>query len=321
MSDDVTEHYQPHVAICIATYLRPKGLRSLIESLNDQNLEGVDARVTLVIVDNAPETTARETLGNIQNLTRWHVIYVIENVRGIVSARNRALSEVPLDADYIAFLDDDETVSELWLKQMLETFSLPDTVAVQGPVEPKYRQDPPNWIEALNLFRMGPYTQGARLPSAATNNSMVKASVVRHLGLRFDPRFNITGGEDEEFFTRLRQAGGTIRASSDALVWDDVPENRISMRWLARRWFRKGNTLGRIALMHRRGVTMRAIKGFGAIGWGFLNFVCLGFGSSARWHRGVLEIFRGTGMLAALLRFEFAEYSASAVQVDRVGGR
>ncbi|WP_170411380.1 glycosyltransferase family 2 protein [Ruegeria atlantica] len=321
MNADLRKHSHPHIAICIATYLRPQGLRSLIESLNAQKLEKKTVRVTMVIVDNAPEATAKDTLGDIQNLTKWPVCYVVEHARGIVSARNRALAEAPQDADYIAFLDDDESVSAHWLEQMLETVVLPDTVAVQGPVEPKYRKDPPGWVDALNLFRMGPYEQGTRLNSAATNNSLVDASVVRKLGIWFDPRFNITGGEDEEFFTRVREAGGTIRASSDALVWDDVPENRTSMRWLARRWFRKGNTLGRIALIHRRGVVMRAIKGFGAIGWGCLICVCLGFGSSARWHRGVLEIFRGLGMLAALLRFDFAEYSASAVQVDRVGGR
>ncbi|WP_170785322.1 glycosyltransferase family 2 protein [Ruegeria lacuscaerulensis] len=320
MSADAHYSTRPHVAICIATYLRPHGLKALIDSLNAQKLEGRDARVTLVIADNAPEATAQAELGDIHALTRWPVIYVIEPARGIVSARNRTLAEAPSDADYIAFLDDDEAVSDQWLLQMLDTMQLPDTIAAQGPVEPRFRTPPPGWVEALNLFRMGPYEQGAALVSAATNNSMADARVIRDRNMRFDTRFNITGGEDEEFFSRMRQSGGVIRAAAQAMVWDDVPENRATLKWLGRRWFRKGNTLGRIALIRRKGVAMRAVKGVGAIGWGCVMCLCLGFGSKPRWYRGLLEIYRGAGMLAALMRVEFAEYSASAVQVDRVGG-
>lgn len=307
------------VAVCIATYLRPQGLRKLIESVNNQKLEDNRILITLVVVDNAPNATAESTLGEIQKLTNWPVIYVVEHERGIVSARNRALVEVPPHADYIAFLDDDECVSDRWLSEMLETISLPGTVAAQGPVEPKYRGKTPDWMDTLNLFRMGPFEQGAELSSAATNNSIVDASFLRVFGLEFDPRFNFTGGEDEEFFSRLKNAGGTIRASAHALVWDDVPSNRTTLRWIARRWFRMGNTLGRIALIRRRGIATRAAKGFGAIGLGCITCLFLGFGSKTIWYRGVLQIFRGVGTIAALLQITFIEYSTSAVELDRLG--
>ncbi len=317
MNDDPKVYSTPHVAVCIATYLRPHGLQNLIESLNRQALEDVLARVTLVICDNAPEATAESILGEIQQLSRWPVIYVVENSRGIVSARNRTLAEVPPDADFIAFLDDDEFASSHWLVQMLETMKLPNTIAVQGPVEPQYTQSVPDWVEELNLFRMGPYEQGKELNSAATNNSMVSAALVHKLGFRFDPRFNLTGGEDEEFFSRVTHEVGTIRAAAEALVWDNVPQHRTSMRWLRRRWFRMGNTLGRIALIRKKGILLRATKGFGAIGWGCLSLVFLGFGSKLRLRRGMLEVFRGSGMIAALLGVIFVEYSADAVQEDR----
>ncbi len=310
-----------HVAICIATYRRPHGLKMLIESLNAQDLDGWNVRITLVIADNAPDETAQSQLGDIQGLSLWPVIYVIEHERGIVSARNRTLAEAPYDARYFAFLDDDETASPTWLARMLDVIETPETVAVQGAVQPKYRQKPPDWVDALGLFQMGPYEHRAQLPSAATNNSIADAAVIRAHGLRFDMRFNTTGGEDEEFFSRLKQTGGMIRSAADALVWDDVPENRTTMRWLSRRWFRKGNTLGRIALIRRQGVVLRMVKGVGAIGWGATLCLCLGFGSRARMYRGVLEVCRGAGMLAAMARLTFSEYSAAAVQVDRIGGR
>ncbi|RBW54927.1 glycosyltransferase family 2 protein [Ruegeria sp. A3M17] len=321
MSADARSQAGPHIAICIATYKRPQGLRALIDSLNNQQLGVRDVRVTLVIADNAPATTARSVLGEIQDLSCWPVIYVLEHERGIVSARNRTLAEAPPDADYFAFLDDDETASEHWLAQMLDTITLPNTVAVQGAVEPRFNVVPPVWIEQLNLFRMGPYEQGAELPAAATNNSMADAAAIRSRAMRFDPRFNTTGGEDEEFFSRLRlDSGGTIRAAAEALVWDQVPAHRATMKWLRRRWFRMGNTLGHIALIRRHGVVKRALKGVGAIGWGSVMCIFLGFGSKARWRQGALELYRGAGMLAAFLRIRFNEYNTSAVSVDRAGG-
>lgn len=321
MSAEARSQAELHVAICIATYLRPEGLRALIESLNNQQLGERDVRVTLVIADNAPDAMARSVLGDIQNLSRWPVIYVLEHERGIVSARNRTLAEAPRDADYFAFLDDDETASENWLAELLGTMVLPNTVAVQGAVEPRYEEAPPAWVEQLNLFRMGPYEQGAELPSAATNNSMADAAIIRKQTMRFDARFNTTGGEDEEFFSRLRiESGGTIRAAAQALVWDHIPVHRATMHWLRRRWFRMGHTLARIAQIRRKGIPIRVVKGFAAIGWGLVMCVFLGFGSKARCCKGALEIYRGAGMLAAFLQIRFDEYNTAAVRLDRAGG-
>jgi len=245
------------------------------------------------------------------------VIYLLEDRRGIVSARNRCLRSVPADADYIAFLDDDETVSEGWLSEMLQTLSRNGAAAVQGPVEPCYERSPPAWIEALGAFRVGPFQQDAVLVSAATNNSMVDAEFVREHGLEFDMRFNTSGGEDEDFYRRVGHAGGTIHAAADAVVWDNVPAQRMTLRWVLRRAFRTGNTLGRIALKYRRGRLLRFAKGIGASGLGGLLCLTLGFGSRQRAIAGAKELCRGAGMLSAFAGVRFQEYSATAVTTDR----
>lgn len=306
-----------HVVPCIATYKRPEGLRALLQSLSRLNLAGLNARLTLVVVDNAPEEPATDKLGDLNLLSDWPVIYLKEPRRGIVAARNRSLTGVPPDADYIAFLDDDETVSESWLKEMLATIQQADTTAVQGPVEPKYAAPPSNWIDELGFFRVGPFEQNAELPAAATNNSMIDAGFVREHGLEFDMRFNTSGGEDEEFYRRVRKAGGTIRAAANAVVWDHVPQQRMTFRWITRRAFRTGNTLGRISIFNKTGRALRFAKGVGAIGWGCAVCLLLGLGSKNRLILGVREIFRGAGMLSAYSGFNFHEYSKSAVAIDR----
>ncbi|MEM9780379.1 MAG: glycosyltransferase [Pseudomonadota bacterium] len=310
----------PHVAICIATFRRPEGLRQLLASLDTLSFDGPRPRVTLVVVDNDPEAPASATLGEVAAHSDWPLIYRTEAERGIVSARNRCLTLVPDDADYVAFVDDDETVSPGWLAAMLSTLTGAGAQAVQGPVEPRYESPPPEWVERLEIFRLGPFAQAAPLNFAATNNSMVDARFLRQHGLRFDPAFNHTGGEDEELFGRLRDAGGRIVAASEAVVYDTVPTGRMTPRWVLRRQHRMGNTLGRVARMRRRGRLMRVIKGLGAVAVGGATALAGLAGPQSRRIAGMMEVARGTGMLAAFLNLRFDEYSLKAVKLDRTTG-
>ena len=308
------------VAVCIATYRRPKGLEALITSLDALQFADNEPAVTLVIVENCIEEPASDTLGDIAALSRWPVLYISEPERGIVAARNRALISAPADVDYIAFVDDDETVSQGWMEAMLNTIKTTGATAVQGPVMPAYESPPPAWIEELKVFQLGPFTEGKKLEFAATNNSLVDAVFLRNQGLRFDPQFNNTGGEDEELYGRLRNAGGVIRASAEAVVTDAVPTNRMTLGWVLRRQFRKGNTLGRIALQRKSGRIKRLAKAILANGYGIVLVLTLGLGSRARLFTGFFEVARGCGMIAAFGRVRFEEYSTIAVLNDRSSG-
>ncbi|MFY0691631.1 MAG: glycosyltransferase family 2 protein [Paracoccaceae bacterium] len=316
MPDD-TSPAPCRVAICIATYQRPRGLAALIESLNKQEFRGDVPEVTLVIVDNDPANLAQDTLGDLADLSRWPVIYVPEDTRGIVAARNRALDEAPAETDVFVFVDDDETVVEGWLEALMTTRAATGATAVQGPMVPRYQNDPPDWIRSLRIFDIGPFQQGERLWFAATGNALVDAAFVRQHRLRFDLRFNRSGGEDEEFFGRVREAGGVIRAAAEAVAYDEVPQARMTSRWVLRRAFRMGNTLGRIALLRKRGRMIRFLKGFGAGGRGLLYLLVTGPFSQAGRIRGLMELWRGAGMLAAFANVRFAEYSDTIVAGDR----
>lgn len=310
----------PAVAICVATCRRPAGIRALIESLNALTFAGAAPRLALIVADNAPDAPAFADAEAAQALSRWPLRYLHEPRPGIVAARNRTLSAVPEGTDLIAFLDDDETVSPGWLEAMLATWRATGADAVQGPIEPVYAAPPPAWVEALGVFGLGPFAEGAVLTFAATNNSLIEAAALRRLGGRFDDRFNETGGEDEELFGRLRDGGGTIRASSGAVVRDMVPAHRMTLGWVLRRWHRMGNTVGRIALMRRRGRALRLAKGIGALTLGLGQAALALPFSRARSIGGLMEAARGAGMLSAFLRLHAAEYAPARLAADR-GGR
>ncbi|MEM8789494.1 MAG: glycosyltransferase [Pseudomonadota bacterium] len=305
------------VAISIATFRRPQGLKALLASLDAMDLPPDPPAIRIIVTDNAPEAAATETLGPIDALSRWPVIYTQEPVRGIVAARNRGLDTVPEDVDYVTSLDDDETVSAGWLIAMLTTMETTGAVAAVGPVSPVYEVPPPAWIEKLDIFRLGPFQQAEALRFGMTGNCCFRAAFLRQHKLRFDMRFNQTGGEDEELFFRIRARGGRVAAAADALVHDSVPAGRLNARWVLKREHRKGNTLTRIALLHGQGPGLRLVKAFGAIGYGGL-LACSGLiGAPARRMHGIMQMSRGLGMLRGFLRLHVAEYSAGAVARDR----
>jgi succinoglycan biosynthesis protein ExoM len=65
------------------------------------------------------------------------------------------------------------------------------------------------------------------------------------LGLRFDPRFNFTGGEDTDFFVRAWEKGAFIVVSDAPLIFEEVPAERCSYWRQVRRQYQyaTGNTI------------------------------------------------------------------------------
>jgi glycosyltransferase involved in cell wall biosynthesis len=308
-----------HIAVCIATHRRPAGLRNLLQSLDKLTFRGAPPAITLVICDNAPDAPAFASPQAAQSSSRWPVVYLDEPVQGIVMARNRCLANLPKGCSHVVFVDDDETVSPGWIDNLLATIEATRATAVQGPVEPQYAAPPPSWIDDLGIFRLGPFEEGQELNFAATNNSMVALARLPNVDFRFSAPFNDTGGEDEELFSRIRAAGGTIRAAAGALVTDAVPEGRLTARWVLRRYFRMGNTLGRITRLRGNGRALRVAKGVGAVTLGLLECLGPGLVSQRARMRGLMQAARGTGMLAAFVNFRLREYSAREVALDRAG--
>jgi glycosyltransferase involved in cell wall biosynthesis len=299
------------VAVCVATYRRPEGLKALIASLNALEAP-YEALVSVILVDN----DAAAPIG--PPPSRWPLTYLVEAERGLSAARNRALDATPPETDFVAFVDDDERVSPGWLRAMLATQRRTGAEAVQGPVEPEYGAPAPRWIVESDLFRMGPFAEGAPIGYAATNNSLVSWRFVAAHGLRFDPAFSRSGGEDHDFFHRLQALGGRIVTSAEAVVVDTVPASRLALSALFWRQFRKGNTLGRVALKHRTGAgrelrlgLTRALRG----GAGALRRFALGDTAGP----SVTRAAYGLGALAAFIGLRYDAYADRRISRDRAG--
>ncbi|MDN5893660.1 MAG: glycosyltransferase [Nocardioides sp.] len=166
------------------------------------------------------------------------ISYSPEPRPGISAARNRLLDEAH-DADVLVLLDDDETPHAGWLVRMLSTYLEHDADAVCGPVHAVFEGEEDPWVAAGGYY-LGQRREGVRtgtvLQRAATNNLLLDMARVRGLGLRFDERFGLTGGEDSLFTGQLTAAGGRIVFCAEAVVDDLVPRARNTRAFnLARR--------------------------------------------------------------------------------------
>jgi succinoglycan biosynthesis protein ExoM len=226
------------VDVCIATFRRPLILAALLESLRAQNLDGIAMRI--VVVDNDREQSAQQVVEQFRADSGLPVVYAVEPQQNIALARNRALQLV--EADYFAFVDDDETVSPGWLQALLDSVVRYDADLVFGPVLSTLPADAPSW--ARNCFHRPRRPTGSLLQYGGAGNMLARRAVVGQA--RFDPTFGLTGGEDTEFFYRLYCAGARLVWCDEAVASEPVSATRLTPTWLRRREFRSGQTFKRI---------------------------------------------------------------------------
>jgi succinoglycan biosynthesis protein ExoM len=150
---------------------------------------------------------------------------------GIPFARNRALElALQQDPDWIGFIDDDEVASRTWIAHFAKAAKSVQCDVFQGPVEYRYPTSTPEWMP-LPTRKHQP--TGRLLRTAATSNTFMRARVARPdgLGLRFNEAMRFTGGSDNEYFFRAADLGARVCWMDEAVVYESVPENRITLRW------------------------------------------------------------------------------------------
>jgi GT2 family glycosyltransferase len=227
------------IAACIITYRRPRGLEKLLEHLGRQT-GSATGDLLVVVVDNDPELSARPVVEAARR-AGLAIVDGDEPTAGIPRARNRSV-EIALasGARRLCFIDDDEFPAEGWLARLVAHAETSGVPVVTGPVLSILPPDVPRWFERCRLFSPRRYATGARRDRAFTNNTLVDRRVFDAMDRWFDESMALTGGTDTEFFRRAHAAGFAIEWCDEAVVYEDVPRERCSLRWIGRRHLRQG---------------------------------------------------------------------------------
>lgn len=299
------------VAVCVATFRRRELLDQLLTGLSELTFRKMPApEIIIVVVDNDSLRTAEDTCRTA--MLPYQTKYVVEPRRGIAQARNRAISESE-NVDFLAFIDDDEVPSPIWLDELLWAQASFGADVVSGPVLPEFAADVPEWVRAGRFFDRPVHVSGRFLDVCNAGNVLVRSEVFSTVRA-FDERFALTGGEDTNFFQRVRQAGYTIVSSSDGIVRESVSRSRGNLGWLLRRGYQTGNSWVMCEMSLDRRMSTRIIRVFKACSWMLQGVFSVGvsaFLGKAAVAKSLQNFSIGAGMLAGMAGRNYQAYESA----------
>lgn len=234
----------PFVSVLVPTRDRPERIQRCLQSLLALHYP----RYEIIVVDNAPSTSA--TADFIQQTYQDvpQVRYVCEDRPGSSYARNRGM--MAARGEILAFADDDVVIDRYWLVELVRAFSRADGVAcVTGLVLPVELETPPQfWIEEYGGFSKGftrrifdmaenhpktplyPYTAGR----FGTGASMAFTAAFLHSVGGFDPALGpgspAQGGEDLTLFFQAVTRGYKLVYEPAALVYHPHHRDYIALQ-------------------------------------------------------------------------------------------
>jgi GT2 family glycosyltransferase len=298
MSQPESGEKRADIAICIASCRRTQGLTALLGGLEAQVFPGPAPSLRVHVVDNDVGESARPVVERARSWFGHPIEYAVEARPGIPQARNRSLASAFGTAEWLVFIDDDEVPDPQWLAHLLETQRESGADVVTGPVVARFQESPPDWVVQGCFFDPPRHATGSELPTAYTNNTLVRADALAALSQGFDERLRV--GEDTELFERLRAHGSRIVWCDEAVVYDSVPPARTTWRWLTLRGFRNGVARTWIERRHAsRGSHARTLlRGLRRLGGGARQIV-LASDAAGRVH-GLALAAAGAGRIAGL---------------------
>ena len=237
------------IDICICPFRRPQVVETL-ESLRQLVIpEGVDARI--IVIDNDETPSAQERVQTIQ--LPFEIIYHHAPFGNISIARNAALAAA--NGDYLAFIDDDETVSADWLEQLYQEAVQSEADVVFGPAVAVYPEGTEEWMVAGDYHSTKAPSNFQDIRTGCSANVLLRRGFHGLQGLQFDLNLGRSGGEDTVFFYQLWSCGAVLRFARDARVYENVAVKRLSLSWLLARKVRAGQSYARAVLLTASGAT------------------------------------------------------------------
>jgi succinoglycan biosynthesis protein ExoM len=215
-------------------------LRRLLSKLEGQETEGLFS-YSVVVVDNDHSGSAEQVVQTFQQASDLDVRYCAEPEQSIALARNRAVENAR--GDFVAFIDDDEFPTQIWLLDLFKAYNEFKADGILGPVLPYYETEPPAWIIKGKFFDRPSHSTGTILDwnNTRTGNVLLRRDIFADKNNLFRPEFG-SGGEDRDFFRRMISQGMQFVWCNEAPVFELVPPERYKRSFMLRRALLRGKT-------------------------------------------------------------------------------
>jgi succinoglycan biosynthesis protein ExoM len=234
---------RPHISVCICTYKRLALLERLLNALRGQITLG-QFEYSIVIADNDRARSAEPLARAFAATSDMAIEYCVEPTQNIALARNRAIQHA--SGDFVAFIDDDEFPTPSWLLTLFNACRDYHADGALGPVKPHFDEQPPRWVVRGSFYDRPSYPTGFVIDwrKGRTGNVLLKRSLLTSEAQPFRPEF--LTGEDQDFFRRAIEKGGTFVWCAEAIAYEVVPPARWNRGFMLRRALLRGT----ISVLH-----------------------------------------------------------------------
>lgn len=228
------------ISIIVCTYNREIYLPKMLQSILDQTCS-TDKFEVILVNNNSPDNTHQICIDYQEKNKTINFHYFLETQQGLSYARNRGLKEA--SGDYLIFIDDDAFLDENYIEE-LESYlkDTPELVGFGGKILPYLECELPNWMSPylstlMSIIDLGKDVKlfsGKKYPIGA--NMGVSRDVVEKIG-NFNEALgrsgsSMLGGEEKDFFFRIKQANISIYYFPKMLVNHVIPPKRLTVEFV-----------------------------------------------------------------------------------------
>lgn len=289
------------ISLIIPTHNRSAQLIAALESVVKQTLP-TNQWECIVVNNRSTDDTAERFAEFAQAHHAYNLRMVEESEAGVSYARNRGVTIA--HAPLLAFIDDDERITSEFLEAYLSFFEdNPQANVAGGKIIAEYPEGRPTWLSKYtempiaNPMDFGseprPFPTG-RVPGGG--NMAFRREAFAICG-GFDPSLGrigreLIGGEENDLFERLLQAGEIIWYVPKAVMWHIIPATKLSDSYFRRLCHNVGVSQRIRARIHDRLFRARLLE---LAKWGATLLLCctLRPAQSAKLLHMRLEISRG----------------------------
>lgn len=230
------------ISICIPTYKRTELLSELLLSLS-KIIIPENYTAEFVIIDNDENGSAFQVTKEFKDRINNPVKYIIQPVKNISIARNTALENA--EGELIAFIDDDETADEKWLNNLYLCLQKFDADGVFGLVVPRFENGIDKKYKKREYYFSEMNETGTEARFMFAGSVLIKSEVIKEHKISFNPEFGLTGGEDADFFNRLKSKGAKFVNCREAVSYEYIGKDRTTAIFFLKRFIRGGQTYTR----------------------------------------------------------------------------
>ena len=254
-----------NILICICSSNRPHLLDNTLKSFSNIFIPA-NVNLFIQIIDNNIFRNNKLIYEKYKKNKKFNLYYSTELKKGIVHARNKFLNNIrylAVNINYIGFIDDDCRVDKGWLKNHLTTFKKINCDISTGPQ--KIKKSTKHIEQMYYLMNKKIKNDLTKTNWAATNNVILKYSILKKEKLEFDINLNEVGGSDQLFFSILSRKGAHIIWNNNACVIENLKFKKMNEKWFFKRNIRYGYSnsyMNKIIYGNFNGFFMSTLKYF-----------------------------------------------------------